>query len=141
MTKPLSEEDIKTLEHLFSGDHYLGAQASRGACDLVVRLIAEVRRSRQPAGRTYVEIATAWIAERPAWDRSSAERDAQSLARLLEATERAAVEKAAKIAEQRRDEWAPEVKHDVNKCSLCALARHKSDEAGWIAAAIRKAQP
>jgi hypothetical protein len=123
-----------------------GAGLLCGAC-IVARVealdefaVADIRWS----SGTHEEIALRWLeAELPnvAPSMAPSKRNVRNLARLLEATERAAVEKAAKIAEQRRDEWAPEVKHDVNKCSLCALARHKSDEAGWIAAAIRKAQP
>jgi hypothetical protein len=120
MTKPLTEEEpiprrpenhskqCRYFHPDFGPDYGCNCGGDlEDARVLVVELRAEVRRSRQPAGRTYVERAREWLrsfAPRVALgddgsDGMYHEEDYQSLARLLEATERAAVEKAAKIAE------------------------------------------
>lgn len=101
MTTPtlpaLSEREVHHVAHTLR----LSGRFTEEMCALIAGTLLEcVRRSRLPPGGTYVEIATAWIAERPAWDRSSAERDAQSLATLLASVRREACEECAKVAEE-----------------------------------------
>jgi hypothetical protein len=95
-------------EELLDFDTWMSTRAMPGSAarEAWHRIRDTARRSRQPAGGTYVERAREWLrsfAPRVALgddgsDGMYHEEDYQSLARLLEATERAAVEKAAKGA-------------------------------------------
>jgi hypothetical protein len=112
MTKPLSEEEpiprrpenhskqCRYFHPDFGPDYGCNCGGDlEDARVLVVELRAEVRRSRQSAGGTYVDTAAAWFDANIITTPERRERHISDLARLLEATERAAVEKAAKIAE------------------------------------------
>jgi hypothetical protein len=132
MTTPtlpaLSEEELDGIEELLdTGTAFTGR--------IMRSLISEVRRSRQPAGGTHVEMARAFVSALPSgcyYEQTLGDQIgivSANLARLLEATERAAVEKAAKLA----DEIEQKQENDHGAANTGGAAE--------AAAAIRKAQP
>jgi hypothetical protein len=92
-------------------------------------LIAEVRRSRQPAGGTYVEMARQLFDEMGCV--ADDEKCVAMIARLLESVAREEREKER----ERRAEIVPEQQVTAN------LGVYWVHEPAEIAAAIRKAQP